>query len=166
MLPTYPLQALLSVRLFREDAAKNEVRAAERRALEARQETDRRLQVLEEYRAWWPAEVDRRYDAVIHDGQSGQGMNPEALDAFRAGLAALADGELVREAAVAEAREAEKAAAAAVAAAREAVARARREAAKIEAHRDIWNEQARKEAERQEDRELEEFHAPEPVAEE
>ena len=49
--------------------------------------------------------------------------------------------------------------------ARQAVAHARREAAKIESHRDIWQEIDKKERERQEDLELEEFAVPAPVGE-
>ena len=48
----------------------------------------------------------------------------------------------------------------AVAGAQRAVALARREAAKIEKHRDIWQENAKREQEHLEDLELEEFATP------
>jgi len=148
----YPLQSLLSVRLFREEGAKNAVRAAERRAAEARAEMDKRRQELERYRHWRPKEENRLYDAIM-----GQPLSLEDMATFRASLTALAEAEEERVQAVTEAqtivvqREQE------VTAARKAVATARREAAKIEAHRDIWLAEARKEAERLEDVELEEF---------
>lgn len=151
----YPLQALLSVRWFREDAAKNAVRAAERKALAAREAVETCRAELAEYRIWRVEETERRYDAIM-----GVDMSLDDIDAFKAGLAALADGELTRETAAAAAEKEAAACSLAVSKAREAVAEARREAAKIEAHRDIWREEAKKEAERLEDLEMEEFHTP------
>ena len=152
---TYPLQALLSVRWYREDAAKSAARTADRLVTEARELEQKRRAELEEYRSWWPQEVDRRYDAIM-----GENLNLADLDRFKEGLAALADGELNCQMAVVNAQREVEAREAEAAKAREAVALARREAAKIEAHRDIWQAEARKEAERQEDLELEEFHPP------
>lgn len=151
----YPLQALLSVRWFREDAAKNAVRAAERKVLEAREAVEACRAELAEYRVWRAEETERRYDTIM-----GVDMSLDDIDAFKAGLATLADGELSRETAVAAAEKEAAACELAVNKAREAVADARREAAKIEAHRDIWREEAKKEAERLEDLEMEEFHTP------
>lgn len=154
-MPSYPLQSLLTVRRFREDAAKNEVRAAERRLVEAREEVRKKEEELERYRAWRPEEENRRYDAIM-----GQSMNLEDVAEFRASLGALAEGEQQRVQAVTEAEKIAAQKERDVAAAREAVAEARREAAKIEAHRGIWLAEAKKEAERQEDLEMEEFKAP------
>lgn len=155
MADSYPLRALLSVRRFREDAAQNAVRSAERKAREARQAVEKCRAELARYCDWRLEEAERRYDAVM-----GVDMTLDEVDAFRAGLAALADGELARETAVGAAEKEAAASELAVGKAREAAAQARREAAKIEAHREIWREEARKEAERLEDREMEEFHAP------
>lgn len=154
-MPSYPLQSLLTVRRFREDAAKNEVRAAERRLAEAREEVRKKEEELERYRIWRPEEENRRYDAIM-----GESMSLEELAGFRAALGALAEGEQERILAVTEAEKAVGQKEREVAAAREAVAEARREAAKIEAHRDIWLAEAKKEAERREDLELEEFKTP------
>lgn len=157
----YPLQALLDVRLFREETAKQAVSLAERKLAEAKQETEKRRNALETYRAWWPTEVDRRYDAII---QGKQGMTLDELDTFRSGLAALANEELNYHAACLEAEKIEKQRQSDLAKAKTAVIQARRDAAKIETHRSIWLEQEKKEAERLEDLELEEFHAPKPIA--
>lgn len=151
----YPLQALLSLRYFREEGAKNAVRAAERRLAEAREEAHRRMEELERYRLWRPQEENRRYEAIM-----GERLSLEDVAGFRAGLGALAEGEQQRVQAVAEAEKAAAQKEAEVLAARAAVAEARKEAAKIEAHRDIWLAEAKKEAERQADLELEEFKAP------
>ena len=151
----YPLQALLTVRYFREEGAKNAVRAAERRLAEAQAEVRRREEELERYRIWRPEEENRRYDAIM-----GASLSLDDVAEFRASLSALAEGEQQRVRDVAEAEKAAAQKEAEVHAAREAVAVARKEAAKIEAHRDIWLVEAKKEAERQADLELEEFKAP------
>lgn len=155
MSSAYPLRALLAVRHYREDAAKNALRAAERRAAEAGEELKRRQAELDRYRAWRPEEENRRYAAIM-----GKAMSLEEVAAFRASLGALAEGEQERVRAAAEAEKLVAQQDRDVAAGRRAVATARREAAKIEAHQDLWLAEARKEAERREDLELEAFSAP------
>ena len=110
---------------------------------------------MERYRVWRPEEENRRYDAIL-----GEAMSLDDVAEFRASLGALAEGEQEREQAVAEAEKNVARKEQEVNTAREAVAAARKEAAKIEAHRDIWLTEAKKEAERQEDLEMEEFKAP------
>ena len=152
---SYPLQSLLTVRYFREEGAKNEVRAAERRLAEAREQVQKKEEELNRYRAWRPEEENRRYEAIM-----GENLSLDDIARFRAALGALAEEELARVQAVTEAEKIVSLKEAEVVTAREAVAEARREAAKIEAHRDIWMVEAKKEAERLEDLELEEFKAP------
>ena len=151
----YPLAPLLKVREYREDAAKNALSAAERAVVEAQEAVERCRGELERYKVWRQEEVERRYDAIM-----GETMSLEEVAGFRASLGALAEGEQERILAVTEAEKAVGQKEREVAAAREAVAEARREAAKIEAHRDIWLAEAKREAERQEDLELEEFKTP------
>ena len=55
-MPSYPLQSLLTVRHVREEGAKNEVRAAERRLAEAREDVRKKEEELERYRIWRPEE--------------------------------------------------------------------------------------------------------------
>ena len=150
----YPLQALLSVRHYREDAARNALRLEERRLVQAREEVGRRQAELERYRVWRQEEEERRYAAIL-----GASLSLEEVANFRASLGALASGEQERFQAVRQAeqvRQQEQA----VAGAQRAVALARREAAKIEKHRDIWQENAKREQEHLEDLELEEFATP------
>ena len=154
-MPAYPLQSLLTVRYFREEGAKNAVRAAERRLAEAQEAVRNKAEELERYRIWRPQEENRRYDAIM-----GTSLSLEDVAEFRAALGALAEGEQRRAQEVAEAEKVAAQKEAEVIAARAAVAEARKEAAKIEAHRDIWLAEAKKEAERQADLELEEFKAP------
>ena len=49
---------------------------------------------------WRQEEVERRYDAIM-----GKGLSLKELDVFKAGLGALADGELKLEEAIAQALE-------------------------------------------------------------
>lgn len=150
--PAYPLAALLRVRLFREDGARQAVGLAQRRLEEAGAEIVRRREELERYVAWRPQEVDRRYAAIM-----GTALSPDGLSDFRTSLSALEMGEQERAEAVRLAElEAEKRRGE-LDDARKAAAQARRDAARIEAHRDIWTALARKEAERREEAELEDF---------
>ncbi|MBO4312447.1 MAG: YscO family type III secretion system apparatus protein [Desulfovibrionaceae bacterium] len=149
---SYPLEMLLTVRRHREDAAANNVKRAESSLKAAEQLAETRRSELAQYQAWRSEETERRYEAIM-----GSRCTLKELDDFRAGLAAL------------DAREAMKAEAAELAArdaemmrgnlekARAAARAAQKERAKIQAHKDIWTEGDKKEAERKEDLELEEF---------
>lgn len=151
----YPLQALLSVRHYREDAVRNALRLEERRLVQAREEAERRRIELERYRTWRQEEEERRYAAIM-----GATLSLEEVADFRAALGALATGEQERLQAVGQAEEQVRQQEQAVTGAQRAVALARREAAKIEKHRDIWQENAKREQEHLEDLELEEFATP------
>lgn len=148
----YPLQPLLAVRQYRENAAQTRLRQAERAAREAQDILAQREKEHERYQLWRVAEEDRRYTAIM-----GQLLSLDDLDRFKAGLAQLRDEELLREEDVLKARKNLDAALSAVADAKLAVRTAQRETARIVAHKDIWLEEARKEAERKEDLESEEF---------
>ena len=141
----YPLAPLLKVREYREDAAKNALSAAERAVVEAQEAVERCRGELERYKVWRQEEVERRYDAIM-----GKGLSLKELDVFKAGLGALADGELKLEEAIAQALENVKKR-------QEDVRKAQHETAKIVTHRDIWLVEAKREAERLEDLEMEEF---------
>ena len=168
---TYPLESLLSVRLFREEEAKRTVRYAELAVREADEAVLAAQKTLEEYRAWRALEEERRYDAIMNTV-----MSTRELDRFKAGLAALAAREAEKEEdirrAEKKAEESRKALDKArhhvvvvlpysmggmVDKAREAAKLALRNTAKIQTHKDIWSEEAKKDAEHREDLELEEF---------
>ena len=65
----YPLQALLSVRHYREEAARNALRLEERRLVQAREEVGRRQAELERYRVWRQEEEP---EAGGHGGHAGE----------------------------------------------------------------------------------------------
>ena len=148
----YPLEPLLTVRRFRENTAQNALRRAERAVREAENLIVQRQRVLEEYHIWRLEEEERRYSEIID-----QEMTMPELDKFRAGLAALANEEQGKIVAVEQARTELEKCQAAVEQAHRAVRTAQKETAKIVAHKDIWKAEAKKEAERQEDLETEEF---------
>lgn len=148
----YPLAPLLKVREYREDAAKNALSAAERAVVEAQEAVERCREELERYKVWRQEEVERRYDAIM-----GKGLSLKELDVFKVGLGALADGELKLEESIAQALENVKKRQEDVRKARESARQAQHETAKIVTHRDIWLVEAKREAERLEDLEMEEF---------
>ena len=148
----YPLAPLLAVREYREEAARNAVRTAEAAVREAEEAVRARQEEWQAYQHWRVEEEDRRYDAIM-----GRELTLKQIDEFKAGLASLRDTEQKKEEAVMEAMQAVEKCRAAVAAAQAAVKEAQKETSKILAHKDIWLEQAKKEAERQEDLEMEEF---------
>ena len=148
----YPLESLLSVRRYRESQAAVAVRAAEEDLKQAEALVERSRVELAEYKSWRRLEEDRRYDAIM-----AKPCTLEKLDAFKDGLAQLAGGELLKEEAVQKAEKNVVRCETALQDARTAARAAQKETAKIQAHKDIWSEEDKKEAERREDLELEEF---------
>ncbi len=148
----YPLAPLLGVRQYREEAAQNVLRQAERAVREAADALGEREKELERYRTWRVEEENRRYEGIM-----GQLLSLDDLEKFKAGLGRLRDGELAREEDVARAEQTLSKARQTVVEAKDGLNKARRDTARILAHKDIWMAMARREAERMEDLESEEF---------
>lgn len=148
----YPLHLLLSVRAFREDSAKAAVGAAGEAVRQAEVMAAGKRAELARYLQWLPEEKERRYEGIM-----GTEMALTDLERFKAGLAVLDDGVFTREDAVQEADKIVEERKAALHAAEAALTAARKEKMKIEAHKDIWDQAAAKEAEHAADLELEEF---------
>ena len=151
----YPLQGLLSIREFREEAARTGVQAAERGVRAALDKEAGRRRALEDWQLWLPEEVERRYQGIM-----GRELTRKALDDFQAGLAELENHRL---ALLEDLRQAEKETAEASQAlnqAREALVQATRSTQKIDPHREQWQAGENREMERAEDLELEEFKTP------
>lgn len=149
---SYPLDALLSVRHFREESAKREVRYAELAVREAEEEVRRRQKEFDDFHAWRLAEEERRYDAIMN-----KPMSIRQIDIFKAGLASLAAEEASKAEEIQKAEKKVFEAQSALTTARENAKKAMKNTAKISAHKDIWAEEAKKEAEHAADLELEEF---------
>lgn len=152
MSESYPLDNLLSVRLFREETAKRGVSVAQASLREARENLESRKAELEAWRKWRDEEVERRYDALI-----GTKLPIGKLIAFNQGIARLADDELARAAAVDKSAETVRTCEKKVEDAKALVHTARQNTAKIEAHKALWSEDLKKEEERAEEREFEDF---------
>ena len=148
----YPLESLLSVRKYREDEAARTVKAAESEVKTAKDAVDARQSELQAFRLWRADEEKRRYAAVM-----GKPCTIKDIDDLKAGLAQLAAQEIVREEAVSKAEKAHLQAQTRLEGARLAAKNAQKETAKIMAHKDIWAEEDKRESERKEDLELEEF---------
>ncbi len=149
----YPLQALLSVRHFREESAERQMRGAELRLRASEEERDRKKQEFLLYQKWHQKEIDRRYDDIME-----KELSMDALDKFHAGLAALDMQELEKQQEVDASEKNVLACRQLLDKAKEQLKTAQKNTAKIQTHKDIWSEEAKKEMERAEDLELEEFH--------
>ena len=146
----YPLQPLLSVRAFRENKANAVLQAAQAALLEARAQLEDRRAELERYALWLPEEKERRYADIM-----GQSLSLTDLENFKAGLAHLEAGVFEREE---EVLKAEKTVADHEILVQEALSvlrSATKEKLKIESHKDIWDEEWAREAQRAADLELE-----------
>jgi hypothetical protein len=148
----YPLEGLLAIRAFREEAALRQVGAAEAALKAAALETEKRRREFESYRRWRTEETERRYQSIM-----GREMSLGDLDEFKASLASLDLEELLKQQAVLEAEKSEEAARAELLKARAALTLAVRAKRKILSHRDQWLEGVSREEERLQDLELEEF---------
>ena len=149
---SYPLAGLLQIRDFRVDAAEKALRAAETRLRAAEEKRAATKAEREEYGIWRKEEVKRRYQAIM-----GQTLCREEIDAFKAGLSALADEELAREAALLDAGRAAKEARQIAQTARDGWLLANKANEKLRYHRDNWQKTQDMNASRQEDLEQEEF---------
>ncbi len=148
----YPLSALLSVRHYREDSAKNDVLIEEKK-LKLEKEKFKKLEdEVFRYKEKMPELVEAEYAKII-----GKKCKMKDIDITKEEVAkieqVLVDKEIKLEAQkqvlVASEESLQKA--------KIALNFARKEASKIEKHKEIWSEIAKKEAERLEDLELEEF---------
>ncbi len=148
----YPLAALLTLRIYREENAKANL-AKEEKILRQEQE---RLKPLEEeawrYKNSIPELVDAEYAKIM-----GRACTLADIDAVKSQVAVIEDGLVIREAKVDQQKVEIERCLASVEKAKEAVVFSRKEAAKIEKHKEIWTEIQKKEAERLEDLEMEEF---------
>ena len=155
MAERYPLESLLTVRHYREDEAARAVAQAQHQLKAAREAVSEQEEALRQWRRWRQEEVQRRYEALL-----GKVVSVKKLFEFNQGLAELNQQELDRAAAVEKARENERSCEKQMTKAKDAASQARKNAAKIETHRSIWMQEAKREAERLEDLEFEEFKAP------
>ena len=148
----YALQPMLRIRVRREDRAATELVAARTAEREAERVLEARKEELAEYERTKEERRDRVYDAVM-----GRPCTMDDLDKAREGVARIDEEGILKADNVSRAEgvlhEKEEASAAAQSALNLAI----KNRMKIEEHRQQWVEQDRKEQERLEDIELEDF---------
>ncbi len=148
----YPLTSLLNLRLYREDKAKNEVVKQEKICAQEQEKLKQLHQEAERYKAQIPALVEAEYAKIM-----GKPCTLQDIDAVKHQVAVIEQGLVLREMKADEQRLVLQDCQQRLHEAKQAVVFARKEAAKIEKHKEIWLEIQKKEAERLEDLEMEEF---------
>ena len=148
----YPLESLLSLRRFREESTGRRVAAAQSECRVAEEAVKKEEEALERWRVWNAKEVSRRYEGLI-----GQKTTIGGLENFHRSLASLASEELEREMSLDDARKRSDAARRTLEESKKAALQARKSCAKMEKHRSLWMEEAKKLEEQAQDRALEEF---------
>ncbi|WP_461211045.1 type III secretion system stalk subunit SctO [Desulfocurvus sp. DL9XJH121] len=148
----YPLHILLHVRGLRQDKALRNLTRAERDLAEARKALAKARQRHRDYLDWLAEEEERRYASIMRTD-----MSLEDVEDFKLGLCSIRGMEaghlerILRAEKDVEDREEDCRAAKAL------LLEAQRATMKIETHKARWMELARKEAERLEEVELEDF---------
>ncbi len=152
MAAAYPLQSLLTVRHIREDRAQRDVVVAQTALKAAHAEVVVKQKALSDWQAYRLEETERRYASLI-----GKTLSMTQLETFHQGLAHLALTEESRRQDVENAQNEAATCENRLESAKVQAAAAARNTAKIQAHKDIWLRQEKKEDERRQDLELEEF---------
>lgn len=148
----YPLQDLLRVRLFREDAAQAEVTTARRKVEDAEQQILLREQELADY-----VQLRERREQEIYDEVFQQEVQVRDLDDLKMKIQILRYRQSTFEDAVTQAKRDLVAAQQTLEAAVAAHATAAKERRKIDEHKGIWAQEEAKRCEAEAEKELEDF---------
>lgn len=154
----YPLQALLNVRRYREKNAQNAVRQAENAYKECVEKCRQQKENIQQYHNWRLTEEERKYTEIL-----GKTVSLDDLENFKQYFGMLKAKELSLEEELLRLEKERTEAQNTVNLKKEEFKTAKKNTAKIEAHHDIWKQDAKKEQERQEDLEAEEFKPLAPV---
>lgn len=148
----YLLQPLLTVRVFREDAAANAMIAQRRRVAAAEVELERRRQDLADYAAWRIIREEEIWNSVI-----GKEVLNKDLDELKLDLQIVWAGQVERQEAVFIGEKTLEEERAKLVEAVSAHRRAMRSREKLDIHKDMWRTTVLKEAEYAAELELEDF---------
>ena len=149
---SYPLQSMIRIRAMREDRAASDLTVARRARRAAERTLREKAEVRERYQATKEERRDRVYDAVI-----GHAVKIEALDRARDAVKRIDEEGVLLEEDEKKAERDLEARTREASAARVRYVAAQKNKQKIELHREVWEEEDRKEQERLADIELEEF---------
>ncbi len=146
------LHDLLKIKHIREQSAEREVRKCQSQLEKAQQEVKNRQTAFEEYVEWRVQEEKRLYDNIINAE-----IHQNDLDKLKQEVAILREKDVTLEQAIAEAEKEVEVAKLALLEAQQQHAKAMQAVEKFEEFTKIQDEEAKKEAERLEDLEMEEF---------
>ena len=146
------LHELLKIKNIREQAAETEVRKCKNRVEAAKEEVKKKQQEFVEYVEWRGKEEQRLYDNIINTE-----VRQNDLDNLKKKVAMLREKDVTLEQAVAEAEKKVEEEKQALEKAREEHAKAMQAVQKFEEFTKVQDAEAKKEAERIEDLEMEEF---------
>ncbi|MCR5536738.1 MAG: type III secretion protein [Succinivibrio sp.] len=148
----YPLARLVTLRQHRFDEAQRNCATAEQKVQQGQTAIVNKKKEIDEYIIWREAEINRRYDAIMN-----KELTSEGFEKFKKGLADLQMQEVKLNEQLYELKEQLKQLEEALVQAKEELKQAGAALNKLEEHRKIWTAQARIEAERKEEKELEDF---------
>ena len=146
------LHELLKIKNIREQAAETEVRKCKNKVEVAKQEVINKQKEFEEYVEWRGQEEKRLYDNIMN-----MEIHQNDLDQLKQKVAMLREKDITLEQAVVEAKKQVEVEEQALVEAREAHAKAMQAVQKFEEFTKVQDDEAKKEAERLEDLEMEEF---------
>ena len=148
----YPLAPLLNLRFFRQDKAMRWLHTCELNLTRCRNQVKKAVKEHESFLAWLAREEEDRYQGIMD-----KEMTLDEVDEFKQGLLAIRARESLYLEKILKARQEVDLAKQAVTKAKQALLAAQKGTLRIEAHRDRWIEIAELEAERAEEREMEDF---------
>ena len=148
----YILQDLVDIRKMRENRAAQEAARARSFQDQASEAVTNAKRQLEEFRIWRTEEKDRLYNTIIN-----QIVHMRDLDRLKEALAELDEREAMFMKRIADAERQLEEAVAVLDKARAAFREATRNVEKLDEHRETWETEAAREAERAADLEMEEF---------
>ncbi len=148
----YPLQDLLRVRLFREDAAQAEVTSARRKVQAAQELIEQRQQELADYIKQREQQEKQLWDDIID-----QDVQMRDLDDLKLKIQIIRDKQTSYEEAVEQAKRDLLAAEEALEQAQADYSLAAKERRKIDEHKDIWAQEEAQRCEAEAEKEMEDF---------
>ena len=148
----YPLCSMIRIRSMREDRAATDLTRARRARTAAERTLREKTEAVARYEETKEERRDRVYDAVI-----GHAVKMEALDRARDAVNRIDEEGVLLEEDEKKAERDLEARTREASAARVRYVAAQKNKQKIELHREVWEEEDRKEQERLADAELEEF---------
>lgn len=154
----YPLQALLNVRQYREKNAQHAVLSAEKAYADYVKQCTEQTQEIQNYHTWRLTEEEKKYTEIM-----GNCLTVQDLDDFKQYFGLLKAKELAMEEELAKLEQMKQEAKEQLVLRKEEFKTAQKNTAKIEAHKNIWKQEDKKEQERKEDLEAEEFKPLSPI---